>query len=383
MTTLLRILVLLFVTAASTSAQTTPSAPAPAQTAPEKQPSTYDKIWRFAEWYESDSNPVVQRVLFTGRLQHDFAVIDADQGELNESNLRRLRLGPRLTIFRTLTLHGEVELNPQESDPFYVRTTDLYLQWNKSSKLALTVGKHGVPFTMDGATSSKELLTIDRSNLTNNIWFPQEYIPGVSVSGRAASWNYRAGVYSAGTANREFGEFDGGAFVLGIVGYDFAKSLGAKEALLAVNYVYQDPNARNTFTRQLEHITSVNFKFETGNWGARTDLAAASGYLGQPDLKAVMVMPFINATSKLQFVGRYTFISSNRPNGVRLATYESRVVTARGDRYNEGYAGANYYLYGHKLKLQTGVQYADMGDRPNDGGAYSGLSWTSGLRVGW
>ena len=28
-------------------------------------------------------------------------------------------------------------------------------------------------------------------------------------------------------------------------------------------------------------------------------------------------------------------------------------------------------------------QFADMADRANDGGAYSGLSWTSGLRVGW
>lgn len=381
MTTLLPTVVLLLAAAAAASAQTPP--PAPAQTSEQKQPSTYDRIWRFAEWYESESNPVVQRVLFTGRLQHDFAVIDADQGDMNESNLRRLRLGPRLTIFRRLTLHGEVELNPQESDPLYVRTTDLYLQWTKSGRLAVTVGKQGVPFTMDGATSSKELLTIDRSNLANNIWFPQEYMPGVSVSGRAAPWVYRAGVYSAGEANREFGEFNGGAFVLGVLGYDFAKSLDAKEALLAVNYVYQDPDARNTFTRQLEHVGSVNFKFETGNWGLRTDVSAAAGYLGQPDLFALMTMPFVNATSKLQFVGRYTLLKSDRPNGVRLATYESRVVTARGDRYDEWYGGANYYFYGQKLKLQTGVQYADMDDRPNDGGAYSGVSWTSGLRVGW
>ena len=103
----------------------------------------------------------------------------------------------------------------------------------------VTLGKHGVLFTMDGATSSRELLTIDRSNLTNNIWFPQEYMPGVSVSGRLAPWVYRAGVYSAGEMNREFGEFNGGAFALGVLGYDFADSLGAKEALLAGNYVYQ------------------------------------------------------------------------------------------------------------------------------------------------
>ena len=49
-----------------------------------------------------------------------------------------------------------------------------------------------------------------------------------------------------------------------------------------------------------------------------------------------------------------------------------------GDRYNEGYLGVNYYFYGHRLKLQSGVQFADMRDRANDGGAYSGTSWVTG-----
>ena len=348
-----------------------------------KEPSTYDKIWKFAEWYKNDSNPVVQRVLFSGRYQHEYAAIDADEGDLGEWNVRRMRLGPRVTLFRTFTLHGEVELNPQEADPFYVRFTDLYLQWSKKGTFVLTVGKHGAPFTMDGSTSSKELLAIDRSNLTNNIWFPQEYIPGVSVSGRLAPWVYRAGVYSSGEANREFGEFNGGVFTLGLLGYDFAQPLGVKEALLAGNYVYQHPAPENTFTRQLEHIVSVNFKFEADTWGMRTDVSAASGYLGQSGLWGLMAMPFVNATGKLQFIGRYTFLDSADRNGVRLATYESRLVPGRGDRYNELYLGANYYFYGHKLKLQSGVQFADMNDRANDGGAYSGVSWTTGVRVGW
>ena len=96
-----------------------------------------------------------------------------------------------------------------------------------------------------------------------------------------------------------------------------------------------------------------------------------------------MAMPFFNVTDKFQVVGRYTFLESDDPNGVQLATYENRVVAGRGDRYNEIYAGANYYFYGHRLKLQSGVQVADMNDRANDGGEYSGVSWTTGIRVGW
>jgi phosphate-selective porin OprO/OprP len=348
------------------------------------EPSPYDRLWAsFTQIYRNDKNPVVQQVLFSGRFHHDFAVVDADQGDLDESNIRRMRLGPRITLFRKLTLHAEVEVNPQERNPFYMRFTDAYLQWNKSSRLVFTFGKQAVPFTNEGATSSRELLTIDRSAIGNNIWFPQEYLPGVSVSGRIAPWVYRGGVYSSGAMNREFGEFNGGYSTLALVGYDFAKRLGVKEAVLTGNYVYQQPDVNNTFTRQLEHVVSVHFKLDADRWGLRTDVSDASGYLGQSDLWAAMVLPSYNLTDKLQAVGRYTYVDSAGPNGIRFGTYESRIVPGRGDEYNELYLGANYYFYGHKLKLQTGLQWADMNDRANDGGEYSGFAWTTGLRVGW
>ncbi len=70
-------------------------------------------------------------------------------------------------------------------------------------------------------------------------------------------------------------------------------------------------------------------------------------------------------------------------NGISLNTYENRVVRGLGDRYTEGYVGVNYYFYAHRLKVQSGVQFAELRDRANDGGAYSGVSWTTGLRLGW
>jgi phosphate-selective porin OprO/OprP len=360
------------------SGQTADPKPAP------KPRSTYDKVWgKLTNWYDDRDNPVVQRVLFTGRFQHDLAIVDADHGEHKESNIRRVRFGPRITMFQDYLVHAEIEINPQERNPFYVRFTDAYVAWQKNPKAVIQVGKQSVPFTQEGATSSKELITIDRSNLVNNIWFTQEYMPGVSVSGRAAPWNYRAGVYSSGAANREFGRFNGDMFSLGVLGYDLAKQLGVKEAVLTANYLYQHPDANNTFTKRFEHIASLHFRLEQPKWGVRTDLSKTAGYLGQRDLWAAMAMPYFNATDKLQFVARYTLVSSEDVNGISLNTYENRVVRGLGDRYNEGYAGVNYYFYGHRLKLQSGVQLTDMRDRANDGGAFSGTSWTTGLRIGW
>jgi phosphate-selective porin OprO/OprP len=383
------LLALTVVLGASTASAQTAPAPTPAPAAAAQgaagadTATIYDKIWQQFTLYDDKNNHVVQRVQLSGRFQHEFVSVGADQGDLDEWNTRRFRVGPRLQLFRTFTVASEAEFNPQERDPLYMRLTDVFVQWSPNARLAVTVGKQGMPFTMDGMTSSKELLTIDRSNVTNNMWFPQEYLPGVSVSGRTAPWTYRVGMYSSGEMNREFGKFDGSISTLALVGYDFGKRMGVKEALLTGNYVHQSPDTDNTFTRQLEHVASVNLKLEDDKWGLRSDLSTGAGYFTQSDLWGVMVMPYYNITDKLQAITRYTYLSSDGVNGVQLGTYENRVVRGRGDEYNEVYLGANYFIYGQKLKLQTGLQFADMNDRASDGGAYSGTAWTTGLRIGW
>jgi phosphate-selective porin OprO/OprP len=94
-------------------------------------------------------------------------------------------------------------------------------------------------------------------------------------------------------------------------------------------------------------------------------------------------MPYYSFNDKLQAVFRYTFITSEDDNGVRFARYESEAVGNAGDQYQEAYIGLNWFIHGHKLKLQTGLQYVSMRDEADDGGAFDGLAWTTGLRVSW
>jgi phosphate-selective porin OprO/OprP len=105
------------------------------------------------------------------------------------------------------------------------------------------------------------------------------------------------------------------------------------------------------------------------------------GSLGQSDAIGAVLMPYYNITDRLQAVGRYTYITSDEENGIRFSRYESVVTGGRGNEYNELYAGLNYYLCGHKLKVQTGITYAWMDDDAQDGGQYEGWTWTTGLRL--
>jgi len=351
---------------------------APAAPAPK---SIYDRIWGFAKVYNNSDNPWFQELSIVGREQVDAYHFDADQGNADNFVNRRTRIGLKSRMFKTVTVHTEVDLD-LEGGEVYSKLTDAYVKWSPDKRLNLTAGKHGAKFTLDGSTSSTSLITIDRSNVANNFWYPDEYVPGVTVNGDVGKWMYNAGIFTAGDQNSEFGDFSGDRFMLLSSGYDLASLLGTDKALVRLDYVYQNPDPHNDFARPNEHVGSLNFQLEKGRWELATDLDASKGYGSQGDMVGGQVMPSVRFFDTWQLVVRYTGISGD-DNTIRLVRYENRIVSGRGDEYHEFYIGLNKYFYGHKLKWQTGLQYAEMHDDPHDGGRYQGWGVTTGLRVSW
>lgn len=354
-------------------------APAPAE------PSTFCDMWDLFELYKNPDNGFIQSLAFTGRLQADWAVFDEDDlGDYNRLSWRRARAGFKAKIFNDFTLHAEADFDLRTSDVDYRGITDAYVAWSPDKALKIMAGKQSVGFTLDGATSSKRLITTERSNIANNIWFPREYFTGLSVGGSSGGWKYKAGIY-AGDRDPEFG-LDQGQFYLVSLGRDLSDSVGLDEAAIRLDYVYNDADMDDFGgTRSLKQLVSLSSKWENGDWGLWTDLSWADGFESrdQSDLFGLQLMPFYNFTDKLQGVFRYTYLQSDDDNGVRLNRYENRIERGRGDTANEFYLGLNYYICDHRLKLQTGVQYANMNDDANDGGEYDGWGWTTGLRFYW
>ncbi len=350
---------------------------------PEKKKSIFDEIWSWPTISKNEDSAFLNELRIVGRFHGDYYNLDSNLGADSDWVVRRLRAGIKARFFHKLELHAEADFSPQLDNPFYTRLTDAYLAWKFNDAFKVTLGKQSVKFTLDGGTSSNELLTIDRSNLANNLWFPSEYASGVGLSGKVGNWQYNTGFFSGGTDTSEFGNFDAGHFGLVSVGYDFGKAIGAKKALVRGDYVYNDRNPESNVTRSFEHIGSVVFQLDKENWGLSTDLSFGTGYGSQSDVWGFMVMPWYNLTDKLQVVARYTYLESDKANGVRLARYDNVMTSGRGDEYQEVYAGLNYFIYGHKLKIQTGLAFSDMQDSANDGGRYQGWSWTTGLRVSW
>lgn len=345
--------------------------------------STLCDLFDRAVLYKNEDYLPFQKFAFTGRLQADAAFFEADQGDYDSLEWRRFRAGFKSQHFDHFTLHAEADLDLVDSDPLYNKLTDTYIGWSKSDALEIKIGKQGAPFTLDGATSSKSLIRMERSLLSNNLWFPEEYFTGATASGEIDHWVYTVGLFSS-DGGPEFGDFEAGYFGLFSLGYDFAEALAVDKALVRVDYVNNDPTGNGVLnTRNLTDVVSLNATLEQGQWGLRSEVAAGSGFGTQSDITAVAIMPYYSINDQWQLVASYNYVTSDDPNGVRLDRYENRIESGRVDEAHEFYFGVNYYLCEHKLKWQTGVEYTTADDIANDGGAYDGWGLSSGIRISW
>lgn len=187
----------------------------------------------------------------------------------------------------------------------------------------------------------------------------------------------------ANTTDELVGDFDGGWFLAATVARRCGESGRFRACELALDYVFNDSTVDDVSTCELAHVVSLRGRVEGGHLGLRAELTGGLGDRSQPDLIGFVAMPFVHLWEPVQLVFRYTLVHAFDDDGVRFARYESRIEPGRGDRYDEVHTGLNWLVYGHRLKLQTGFQYAWMRDRAGDGGDHRGWGWSTGLRVSW
>lgn len=351
-----------------------------ASLAAQEEDTGFDKVWSYLTLYENEENTVIQKFALVGRAQLDSVWIDPeDEDAYSDASWRRFRFGFKAGLFADWTAHLEADFDLNGSiDEAYTGLTDAYVAWSPDDRLNIKLLKQSAGFTLDGATSSKKLLTLERNNLTNNLWFTEEYFSGVLASGKfAGDWSYKASLFSS-DGDPEIKLGGAGWFTFWSLGYQL------KDAALRVAYVYQDED-KDANTRDFRQIASLTAQWQKGDLGIWGDLSGGLGFSDsyQSDVWGFVLMPFYDLTRYTQIVLRYTYLGSREDNGLRLNRYENGVVEGRGDRYDEWYAGLNVFFYGHKLKWQTGVLRAEMEDDPQDGGEYAGWALITGIRVYW
>ena len=381
--------------------------------------TTWDRAWSAFTLYKDENNPILQEFSLQGRMQVQYADGDAgghfdiedykNGGAKNEQavwddkfEMRRARLGFKSKWFQNWKLEGQIDADTTDGfGDFYLDIYDLYLTYTQSDALNVTVGKMKVKLGREQEISSKEILTIERS-VVSNLLFPGE-LTGAMVNGKGIQdyWQYELGIYGSDRV-REFSEFDQGAVILAKVGYDFSSQAHLDSAVASFQYLhntkpgYQGEELVDNFysssSPSFTDVIGLNADIVQGRFGLTTDLLYGFGYKGnaeqkgvnvaidQPDVFGISIIPSYFIADGLQLVGRVQFASSADPDGLSVASrYEKfspdGIADAKGNTYSSYYAGVNYYLYGHKLKLMNGIEYSHMG-----GGAYDGYTFLSGLR---
>jgi phosphate-selective porin OprO/OprP len=351
---------------------------------PANGPTIYDQIWGLPVLYKEKSNPYIQEISLFGRIHGNWADVESSQGDWTDWEARRIRAGLKVKFLQQFEARGEVRFLPF-ADPIYDGFTEAVLLWSPDKAFKIGVGKQLARFLIEGAISSNELLTLERSNVANMFWIGEDNVSsGITIAGEIGNWQYYGGVF-AGDMNKTFGKFRGGYYGVASLSYDFAKALHVDKAVLRADYVYNNGDPRNAGPKPFENIMTLGWDVKQGRYGFQGNVIYGSELDNQPAVFGLVVMPSFAISKKLELVGRYTFMSSADEDGIRPARrYESEVPNiagTRGDRYQAVYGGLNYYIYGHKLKLQTGIEYTRMDDSAGNRGAYNSWSFISGIRL--
>jgi hypothetical protein len=377
-----RALLTLTVTSLSAAAQAAEAPPASGKGAAltqqvETEEPVYDRIWGLATLYKNKDNPVLQEFKLRGRYHGQYHWVDSDQGDEDSWEDRRSRFGFDVKLFNQF----DVRLDAQSSDgfdPFYNGLVDAYIKWRPSKEFNLTLGRQKPQIGYyDFLQSTNTQPTFERSQIFNQLRVDR--VTGAVADGKIGNFTYQAGIYS-NDINREFGQFDGGVAYGAGIGYDFKQLLGVKKADWRFDWLHSEIEAGTTILNRYENLFSTTVWLQEGRYSLVVEAFAGTG--NADDVFGFFIQPtFDLVPEKLQLVGRYSFSDGEGPDSVYAQNrYERNAPnltgSGRGERYNAGYVGLQYFIYGDKLKVLAGAEYADV-----DGGDYSGWTYLTGVRL--
>lgn len=337
-----------------------------------------EDLWNIPHLYSNSDSLLVNDLKLVGRYQWQYADLNSDQGDWSDSENRRFRLGTEAKVLGgNWKLKAEINVNDDFS-PFYKSLEEAYIKYQGNDALNITIGRQKPAWSYEQSTSSRKILTFERSLLVNQL--SPKKTSGISASGSIENWNYVLGIYN-GNINEEFGDFNNsGEFALASIGYDYSKSSDFDTAAWRLDLLHNKDETNNA-AKPYKNSISLNHSLSQGVLTLNTDLIHAGGY--SDDVYGLVLLPTYDISDKLQLVARYTYASSDGDGLRAQKRYERKASltdSGYGEDYQSYYLGLNYYINDHKLKLMTGIEYADM-DGGSDGGDYSGWTLFSGLRL--
>lgn len=345
--------------------------PVPEAAAVEEK-SLCDTIFGMTKLYEGD-NPFIQEFKLIGRYHGQYFYADADeQGDAEYWDTRRWRAGFSMDFFNDFEFKATFNLD-HEGDRFFENIEDMVLKYGGIEGVDVAIGKMKPTAGREFNTSTKQIKTIERSLITNQV-LPAK-IWGVAIGTEVSGLGIDLGGYAGDLdGDWDFSEFDAGYLLNAAVTWNDVR----------LSYLYNDGDPGNSGAKDYDHIVSLSYV----NYGKKgyegLGLFAEGIYAtGDDDVWGVTLMPSYMITDRLEGVLRLHVAGSDGDSGLTAQKRYDRQVDAltssKGDQYVGAYAGLNYYLCGDRLKLMGGVEYGSF-DQDN-GDSLDVWSVMGGVRI--
>jgi hypothetical protein len=336
--------------------------------------------------YDHPDHPVLQRFHLGGRFQYQAAFLsgeDVNGREFNDTydEYRRVRIESKTEFLRFFSATvganlvadgrrggGDLDWGYDSFDEAYLRV-DLKEAFGAGSLDALTLGygRYKLKMSREAHQSSKRILTIERSAISNKI-YGSARPTGFELAAAKGPWSSILGVYSTEDDSEFVGGWNDGIAWYGHLNYRPGDALE-----FSADAIYNDREAAEDDVLGYEWAVSLDATYERDRFGMLGSLiggennspAAARG----GHFHGVVAMPWYwLVEEKLQLVFQYQYAGASEDEGIRTNSRYGRarhspgvdVNGGRGDRLHTFYGGLNYYLCGHRAKIMGGVEYAAL-----------------------
>jgi phosphate-selective porin OprO/OprP len=344
-------------------------------TTEEKESCFIDPIWDLATIVDNKEASVLQYFGLNGRYQGQYYWLDSNEGDNDDWEHRRSRVGFEATIFNDFDIYTSFNLSFDGGD-FFDNTDEAYVKWKPSKAFNLTLGKSKPMITQEYRTSSRYIITFERSQIVGQT--VPEKLWGGQISGEYNNFLYEVGLFSgaADEDNYALPTSDGGLAGLVSLGYDFEDG-----GIVRAEWFWQDGDEENNYVKPFDNVFSVSYEgeFLDDKLGFVANAIYGEGQSNdRGDIWGIVLMPSYYVTEQLQVVARYTFADGDSDDALSLQSRYEReavdLVSSRAGQYQSAYAGVNYYICGQRLKVMAGVEYATASREEHDFESWTALT---------
>lgn len=340
-------------------------------TAEEETKSWADNWKSMGKVYSDKNNSLVQEVKLFGRAHYQWNSSDGESSGTdfsgNGDELRRLRAGVSVKFLDGFKALGRMNLEKggfRNTSLGYNSFDELYLEYGKKEFLGFDsasfgYGRYKVLFGGEEHQSSKKIKTVERSAINNR--FGSLRPTGLVFKAEKDDVSYIAGVFSTEADRETWSNWDGGMAFHGSVEFP------AGEGSVIADFMYADDSDNDQSVFNFDWATSITYNrtYRDINWM----LNATYGQTAQEEIYGIVLLPSFYLTEKLEAAFRIHWAHSTSDGsvpvssgsrGIRRVARNESLGTGAGDNNNSLYAGLNYYIESHYIKILTGIEYEQI-----------------------